>query len=158
MAYTDIATIRGWLKDITSAKVPDSEITACIALGDRWVDMHFAKWPTMLVDLPATEDFIKAIAECATNAFVYQRAYSRDQEAAENEDRIMWENQRKELLDGFLAARIRASSGPATQQVTTNASADNRYPFFGYAKWSQRVLSDTQPDAETGYSVVEQLP
>jgi hypothetical protein len=159
MAFSDIATIRGWLKDITAAKVADPEVTICIAMGDRWVKLALGKWPSLLLDLPATEDFTRAIAESATNSIVYQRAYSRDQESAENEDRKMWEAERDRLLNDFLQARILASSGPAAQTVQTNASMSNRYPIFGYGKWSERLISDTLPPSESGYyEVREGLP
>ena len=158
MPYSDVAGIRSWLKDITSAKFSDAEITVAIALGDRYCDLMLSKWPALLVDLPATEDYVRALGESATCEVVYRQAYSEEGESAENNDRKMWEAERDSLLNSFLQGRIMASVGPAHQALETNASRANRYPVFGYGEWSERVLSSIKPSAETGYPVRENLP
>lgn len=156
--YTDIATIRGWLKDITSAKFTDPTVTACIALGDRYVDLHLSKWPSLLVAIPASPDFVRALGDAATCEIVYRQAYSEEGEAAENNDRKMWQEERDRLLEGFLTGAILCTTGPATQMLETNASRANRRPVFGYGKWCERIMSRVLPHPETGYEVRERLP
>ena len=114
----------------------------------------------VIIGRPACDGRLhKAIADCSTNTIFYQRAYSRDQEAAENEDRIKWRDQRDLLLDDFLRGRIRASVGPANQTIQTNKTRINMVPLFGYGKWCERILSSQLPQSESGYyEVREGLP
>jgi len=158
-SYASLVRVRRWLESISQEMKSDAWVARILDMTDRWVGLKLSKWPSMLEELPDTEDFVRALAEAAGVAGCLQAAYSEEGESAENNDRVMWEKERDELLAQFLKGEILASAGPAAQTIETNASRVNRYPVFGYGKWSERILSMTKPDSQAGYYPVrEGLP
>jgi hypothetical protein len=127
----------------------DPYLTTVVEDASRWVQGLLYNGQSVISDMPDTPDPIRDLTIYAAMEELLLRMYSRFREG-DSEDIIVWFERKKEQLRGILSHRISAPD-MVMPEISTNKDDIRLYPAFGLGPFGERVLTDSLPDAETGY-------
>jgi hypothetical protein len=127
----------------------DPVLTTIVEDVSRWIQGLLYNGQSVVPDMPDTPGPIHDLAIYAAMEELLIRGYSSFREA-DAEDIQFWNKRLVKQLKGILSHRI-SSPDMVQPEISSNKEDVRLYPAFGLGPFGERVLTDSLPDAETGY-------